>query len=94
MELGVMKVIEVDLIIVLIFYSFKMFLCEWIGLLSDYHNKYDIILPDKSKAKECPTTLRKEDQGMTLLENRKEHLVSRDEMKVMIACDHTQCVTI
>ena len=31
---------------------------------------------------------------MTLLENGKEHLVSRDEMKVMIACDHTQHVAI
>ena len=30
----------------------------------------------KARAKQCPTTLRKEDQGMTLLENRKEHLVS------------------
>ena len=28
---------------------------------------------------------------MTLLENRKERLVSRDETKVMIAHDHTQC---
>ena len=49
MEFGVMKIIEVDLIVVLIFYSFKdvfvsswfykMFLCEWIGLLNNYHNK-------------------------------------------------------
>ena len=31
---------------------------------------------------------------MTLLENEKERLISRDEMKVMIACDHTQHVTI
>ena len=48
----------------------------------------------KARAKQCPTTLCKEDQGMTLLENGKECLVSRDKMKVMIACDHTQCVTI
>ena len=27
-------------------------------------------------------------------ENGKEHLVSQDEMKVMIACDHTQCIAI
>ena len=31
---------------------------------------------------------------MTLLENGKEHLVSRDEMKVMIARDHAQHVAI
>ena len=30
----------------------------------------------KAKEKQCPTTLHKEDQGMTLLENGKEHLVS------------------
>ena len=48
----------------------------------------------KARAKQCPTTLRKEDQGMTLLENRKEHLISRDETKVMIARDHAQCVAV
>ena len=31
---------------------------------------------------------------MTLLENGKERLVSRDEMKVMITHDHTQHITI
>ena len=46
--LGVMKVIGIDFVVVLIFYSFnnafvscwvyKIFVCEWIGLLSDYHN--------------------------------------------------------
>ena len=41
----------------------------------------------KARAKQCPTTLRKEDQGMTLLENGKEHLISQDETKVMIARD-------
>ena len=40
------------------------------------------------------TTLHKEDQGMTLLENGKEHLVSQDEMKVMIARDHAQYVAV
>ena len=35
----------------------------------------------KARAKQCPTTLRKEDQGMTLLENGKEHLISQDEWK-------------
>ena len=30
----------------------------------------------KARVKQCPTTLRKEDQGMTLLENGKEHLIS------------------
>ena len=31
---------------------------------------------------------------MTLLENRKEHLISQDEMKVMIAHDHAHhCLT-
>ena len=48
----------------------------------------------KARAKQCPTTLCKEDQGMTLLENRKECLVSWDEMKVMITCDHTQYVAV
>ena len=47
MKLDVMNIIEVDLIVVLIFYSFNnvlsvlefiKYLCEWIGLLSDYHN--------------------------------------------------------
>ena len=31
---------------------------------------------------------------MTLLENETEHLVSRDEMKVMIAHDHAQYVAV
>ena len=48
----------------------------------------------KAKEKQCLTTLPKEDQGMTLLENGKERLVSRDEMKVMIVRDHTQHVTV
>ena len=48
----------------------------------------------KARAKQCPTTLCKGDQGMTLLENGKEHLVSRDEMKVMIARDDIQYVAI
>ena len=48
----------------------------------------------KARVKQCPTTLRKEDQGMTLLENGKERLVSRDETKVMIAHDHTQHVAV
>ena len=38
----------------------------------------------KAKAKQCLTTLPKEDWDMTLLENGKECLISRDEMKVMI----------
>ena len=48
----------------------------------------------KARVKQCLTTLRKEDQGMTLLENGKEHLISRDETKVMIAHDHTQHVAV
>ena len=48
----------------------------------------------KARAKQCLTTLHKEDQGMTLLENGKERLISQDEMKVMIACDHTQYIAI
>ena len=49
MKLNVMKIIEVDLIVVLIFYSFNnvlsvlefiKYLCEWIGLLSNYHNRF------------------------------------------------------
>ena len=31
---------------------------------------------------------------MTLLENGKEHLVSQDETKVVIARNHTQCIAI
>ena len=48
----------------------------------------------KARVKQCPTTLCKEDQGMTLLENGKERLISLDEMKVMIAHDHAQHVAI
>ena len=48
----------------------------------------------KARAKQCLTTLRNEDQGMTLLENEKERLVSRDEMKVMITHDHAQYVAV
>ena len=48
----------------------------------------------KARVKQCVTTLRKEDQGMTLLENGKERLISQDETKVMIACDHAQHVTV
>ena len=61
---------------------------------SDVEIEDDVIPPDKGKGKQCPTTLRKEDQGMILLENRKERLISQDEMKVMITHDHAQCVTI
>ena len=31
---------------------------------------------------------------MILLEIKKECFVSRDEMKVMITCDHTQCIAV
>ena len=62
--------------------------------MSDVELEYDIVLPDKARAKQCPTTLRKEDQGMTLLENGKECLVSQDKMKVMITRDHAQHVTV
>ena len=48
----------------------------------------------KARAKQCPITLSKEDQGMTLLENGKEHLVSWDETKAMIARNHAQCITV
>ena len=48
----------------------------------------------KARVKQCPTILHKEDQGMILLENGKERLVSQDEMKVMIARDHAQHVAI
>ena len=62
--------------------------------MSDVKIEYDVIPLDKGKGKQCLTTLRKEDQGMTLLENGKECLIAQDEMKVMIACDHTQYVAI
>ena len=39
-------------------------------------------------------TLPKEDQAMIHLKTKKERIISRDEMKVMIAHDHTQCVAI
>ena len=63
---------------------------------SDIKLEYDVTSYHliKARVKQCPTTLRKEDQSMTLLENRKECLVSRDEMKVMIARDHAQHVAI
>ena len=61
---------------------------------SDIELEYNIIPPDKGKGKQCLTTLCKEDQGMTLLEKGKECLVSRDETKVMIACNHAQYVTV
>ena len=48
----------------------------------------------KARAKQCLTPLCKEDQGMTLLENGKECLISWDETKVMIACNHAQCIAI
>ena len=48
----------------------------------------------KAKEKQFLTTLPKEDWVMTLLEIGKEDLVSQDETKVMITCNHTQCVTI
>ena len=48
----------------------------------------------KGRVKQCLTTLCKEDQGMTLLENGKERLVSQDKTKVMITRDHTQHVAI
>ena len=48
----------------------------------------------KARVKQCPITLRKEDQGMTLLENGKECLISQDETKVMITRDHTQHVAV
>ena len=48
----------------------------------------------RAKEKQCLTTLPKEDQVMICLETEKECFVSRDEMKVMIACDHTQCIAI
>ena len=31
---------------------------------------------------------------MTLLKNGKERLVSQDEMKVMITCNHTQYIAV
>ena len=41
-----------------------------------------------------PMTLPKEDQAMIHLKTKKECIVSRDETKVMITHDHTQCVTV
>ena len=39
-------------------------------------------------------TLPKEDQAMIHLKTKKECIISRDETKVMIACDHTQCIAV
>ena len=47
----------------------------------------------KAKGEQCLTTLLKGDQVMTLLETKK-HLVSQDDMKVVIARDHTQNVAV
>ena len=52
MALGVMKVIGIDFVVVLIFYSFNnllsvlefiKYLCEWIRLLSNYHNTTNVV---------------------------------------------------
>ena len=48
----------------------------------------------KARAKQCLTTLCKEDQGMTLLENGKERLVSWDKTKVRITRDHAQHIAV
>ena len=48
----------------------------------------------KTKGRQCLTILLKEDQAMIHLKTKKEHIISRDEMKVMIAHNHTQCVAI
>ena len=48
----------------------------------------------KAKEKQCLMTLPKEDQVMICLKTEKECLISRDKMKVMITCDHTQRITI
>ena len=62
---------------------------------SDIKLEYDIVPPDKDKGKAVPDNTAQGGSGnVTLLENRKEHLISRDEMKVMIACDHTQCIAV
>ena len=39
-------------------------------------------------------TLPKEDQAMIHIKTKKERIVSRDETKVMITCNHTQCVAV
>ena len=49
--------------------------------------------PIKAKDEQCLTTLLEGDQVMTLLETRK-HLISQDDMKVVMARDHTQNVTV
>ena len=61
---------------------------------SDVKLEDDVVLPDKGKGKQCLMTLPKEDHAMIHLETEKEHIILRDEMKVMIAHDHTQCVTV
>ena len=61
---------------------------------SDIELEYDIVPPDKGKGKAVPDNTAQGGSGMTLLENRKECLVSQDEMKVMITHNHTQCVAV
>ena len=48
----------------------------------------------KAKGRQCLMTLLKEDQAMIYLKTKKGHIISRDETKVMIARDHTQCVAV
>ena len=48
----------------------------------------------REKEKQCLMTLPKEDQAMIHLETEKECIVSKDKTKVMITCDHTQCIAI
>ena len=61
---------------------------------SDVELEYNVILPDKGKGKAVPDNTAQGGSGQTLLENGKEHLVSWDKMKVMIAHDHTQHVAV
>ena len=48
----------------------------------------------KAKKKQCLTTLPKEDQAMIHIETEREHILSRDKMKVMIAHNHIQRVAV
>ena len=62
--------------------------------MSNVELEYNVIPPDKGKGKAVPNNTVQGGSGHDLLENGKEHLISRDETKVMIACDHAQYVAV
>ena len=61
--------------------------------MSDVELEYNVVPPDKGKGKAVPDNTAQGGSGHDP-PREQEHLVSRDEMKVMIARNHTQHVTV